>query len=129
MRSRSTSPRAGASTCASQSRSLPAAAALGDTHCGSGCTLGDIVAEWLVVLLSVGRGIAAALEADTASLVAWQAGMYGWMAVATFAIFHRELDKTDPIFWFMMQIAMLAGLVAAWPVNAWLIAKGVKERM
>ncbi len=26
-------------------------AALGTTHCGSGCTLGDIVAEWFIVLV------------------------------------------------------------------------------
>ena len=33
--------------------------------------------------------------------------MYGWMAVATFAIFGHELPKNGPVFWFMMQIAML----------------------
>lgn len=151
----------------SQTRSLPAAAAIGATHCGSGCTLGDIVAEWLVVFypltlfgrhifgtwaidyvlaflfgiafqyftikpmrnLSVAEGIKAAVKADAASLTAWQVGMYGWMAIATFAIFGRELDKAGPVFWFMMQIAMLAGFLTAWPVNAWLIARGLKEKM
>mgnify|MGYP000371436005 CR=1 FL=1 len=29
----------------------------------------------------------------------------------------------------MMQIAMLCGLVVAYPVNAWLIRKGIKEAM
>ncbi len=29
----------------------------------------------------------------------------------------------------MMQIAMAAGFVIAWPVNAWLLAKGIKEKM
>ena len=148
-------------------RPLAGAAALGATHCGSGCTLGDLVAEWLVVLvpitllgmkifgtwvldfalafafgiafqyftikpmrdLSPGEGIKAALRADAASLTAWQAGMYGWMAISTFAIFGRELPKTTPLFWFMMQIAMLVGFLASWPVNAWLLKKGWKERM
>ena len=55
--------------------------------------------------------------------------MYGWMAIATFAIFGHEIEKTDPVFWFMMQIAMLAGFLTSWPVNAWLIRKGWKERM
>ncbi len=148
-------------------RSLPAAAALGATHCGSGCCLGDLVAEWFVVLvpltlfgmkifgtwaldfvlaflfgiafqyftiqpmrgLSVREGLVAAVKADTASLTAWQVGMYGWMAIATFVIFGHELEKTSPVFWFMMQIAMLAGFLTSWPVNAWLIGKGLKERM
>ncbi|HUH94343.1 MAG TPA: DUF4396 domain-containing protein [Casimicrobiaceae bacterium] len=33
-------------------------------------------------------------------------------------MFRHELDKTAPVFWFMMQIAMLAGFLASWPVNA-----------
>lgn len=41
----------------------------------------------------------------------------------------RELPKTEPVFWFMVQIAMLIGFATSCPVNAWLIAKGIKERM
>lgn len=71
----------------------------------------------------------AAVKADTLSLTSWQLGMYGWMAIATFAIFGHALDKTGPVFWFMMQIAMLCGFVTAWPVNTWLIRAGIKEAM
>ena len=55
--------------------------------------------------------------------------MYGWMAIATFGIFGQELDKTGPVFWFMMQIAMLAGFATAYPVTWWLLKRGVKEPM
>jgi len=79
--------------------------------------------------LSPARGIVAALKADTLSLTAWQVGMYGWMAIATFAIFGTELDSGKPVFWFMMQIAMLAGFLTSYPVNAWLVRAGIKERM
>lgn len=79
--------------------------------------------------LSVGQGLWAAVKADTLSLTAWQVGMYGWMAIATFLIFGRELPKADPVFWFMMQIAMVAGFFTSYPVNWWLIKKGVKEEM
>lgn len=44
-------------------------------------------------------------------------GLYGWMVIVTFAIFGRKLEKTDPIFRFMMQIAMLAGFLTRYPVN------------
>ncbi|MGI8962168.1 MAG: DUF4396 domain-containing protein [Bryobacteraceae bacterium] len=140
---------------------------VGVTHCGSGCTLGDILAEWIVFaapitifgqkmfgswvldfvfayLLGVafqyftitpmknlppGEGLWAAIKADTLSLTAWQVGMYGWMAVSVFLIFGHEIPKTSPVFWFMMQIAMLVGFVTSYPVNWWLIRKGVKEAM
>lgn len=141
--------------------------ALGATHCGSGCTLGDIVAEWLMFLfpftlwgkpifaawvidyvfayllgiafqyysikpmrgLSPRAGLVAAVKADTLSLSAWQVGMYGWMAVVTFLIFGHELEKTSPVFWFMMQIAMIGGFLTSYPMNWWLLRRGIKERM
>lgn len=79
--------------------------------------------------LSPAQGLKAAVKADTASLTAWQVGMYGWMAIAIFIIFGHEIPKTSPVFWFMMQVAMLAGLLTAYPVNRWLITARIKERM
>ena len=141
---------------------------VGSTHCGAGCTLGDICAEWLLFAvgplvlfgekiygtwvidylfayafgiafqyltikpmrdLSVGRGLIEAIKADTLSLTAWQVGMYGWMAITTFLIFGHELKKTDPVFWFMMQIAMVCGFLTSYPVNWWLLKSGIKEKM
>jgi hypothetical protein len=140
---------------------------VGATHCGAGCTLGDICAEWIMFAvplvlfgkklyggwlidylfayafgvafqyftiapmrhLSVGKGIWAAIKADTLALTAWQVGMYGWMAVVVFLIFGHELEKTDPVFWFMMQIAMLFGFLTSYPVNWWLLRAGIKEKM
>lgn len=140
---------------------------LGAMHCGSSCTLGDLLAEWFVFFipitlfgekifgswvldyalalllgiafqyftiapmrnLSLGKGLIEALKADFLSLTAWQIGMYGWMAIATFAIFGHELSKMNPVFWFMMQIAMLAGFLTSYPVNWWLLRTGIKEKM
>ncbi|HEU4671056.1 MAG TPA: DUF4396 domain-containing protein [Dyella sp.] len=140
---------------------------LAATHCGSGCTLGDLSAESLLLAvpftlfgselltgwtldfvfafvigiafqyftikpmgkLSAREALVSALKADTLSLVSWQVGMYGWMAIATFGLFGGELDKAGPVFWFMMQIAMLAGFITACPVNAWLLKRGIKHPM
>ncbi len=49
----------------------------------------------------------------------------GWMAVATFVVFH-ELSKASPTCWFMMQIAMFFGYAPSCPVNSLLI---IEERM
>ena len=153
--------------------------AKGTLHCGAGCTLGDILAELLVVAaprvaiwfgwqtlfrekmfavwiidyifafalgiafqyfaikpmrgLSVGQGLVEAVKADFLSLTAWQIGMYGFMALAQFHLFGHllgvRLEATMAEFWFMMQIAMMAGFLTSYPVNWWLLAIGVKERM
>jgi hypothetical protein len=153
--------------------------AKGTLHCGAGCTLGDIVAEWLAFLippvvlafgwesffsqkmyavwildfliafvfgivfqyfaivpmrkLSPSDGIAAALKADSLSLISWQIGMYCLMAVLQFAVFKRFFGHEAPVdsveFWGAMQLAMLAGFVTSYPMNWWLIRIGIKEGM
>jgi len=54
--------------------------------------------------LSARDGLKSALKADSASLTAWQVGMYGWMPISVFLIFGHELEKTNPVFWFLMRI-------------------------
>lgn len=48
-------------------------------------------------------------------------------------IFRRGFGQQAPVdsteFWFAMQIAMVAGFITSYPVNWWLIRKGLKERM
>ena len=162
-----------------QETPFPIAVAKGALQCGSGCTLGDVLAETLAamapaVLLAFGwqtvfserifavwmldfvfafvigivfqyfsiapmrglglrDGLKAALKADTLSLTAWQVGMYGLMAIAVFGvyrpIFGTEPGAASPVFWFTMQLAMIAGFATAYPMNWWLIRKGLKERM
>jgi Domain of unknown function (DUF4396) len=158
---------------------FPIMVAKGALHCGSGCTLGDILAEWLAFFipavaiwfgyqtifsekmfavwvldyifafvlgiafqyftiapmrnLSPREGLKAAVKADTLALTAWQVGMYGYMAIAQFYLFRHvlglKLQVPTPEFWFMMQIAMLAGFVTSYPINWWLIRSGIKEKM
>lgn len=79
--------------------------------------------------LSLGEGIVAALKADTLSLMAFEVGMFAWMALTTEVIFRPRLEPTQPEFWFMMQVAMVLGVVSSYPANYWLIKRGVKERM
>ena len=142
--------------------------AIGDSHCGAGCTLGDLVGEGLMAAtgvtlfgtvfptrllidfilawafgvvfqyftivpmrgLGVGEGLIAAMKADTISIVAFQVGMSLWMALTHFVFFPApHLKVSDPVFWFMMQIAMVLGYITSYPANAWLLKAGLKERM
>lgn len=145
-----------------------ATTAIGVTHCGAGCTLGDIIAETLVfwfgltiagstllaemtgdyVLalalgvafqyfaiapmrgLGVRQGLVAALKADFLSLTAFELGLFGWMALMSLVFFTSpHLLPNSPVYWFMMQIGMVLGFFTSYPVNAWLIRKGIKESM
>ncbi len=74
------------------------------------------------------EGIKAAMKADTISLVSFEVGMFATMAV-THNIFNPPPEPTDPVYWFMMQIAMIVGFATAFPANWWLIRKGLKEAM
>lgn len=146
----------------------------GVSHCGAGCTLGDIVGEWIVYATAwtiplfaahdanslmamfaadfvlawtfgivfqyfsivpmrdeIGRlqGIWAAIKADTLSIVAFQVGLFGFMALYHLVLWQPPLSTASAGYWFMMQIGMIVGFFTAWPVNLWLIRRGWKEKM
>jgi hypothetical protein len=102
----------------------------------------DFVAAWSLGILfqyftikpmrhlSPGAGLIAAIKADTLSIVAFQVGMYGWMALAHLVLFPMpHLEPNRAAYWLMMQIAMLCGFLTSLPMNRWLMMLGWKERM
>lgn len=143
--------------------------ATGVSHCGAGCTLGDIIAEFtifalgltlagetlfaeyvgdyvLALALGIGfqyfaiapmrglgvrKGPGAGLQGRLLSLTAFEVGLFGWMALMAFVFFPapHHLYPGDGAYWFLMQIGMVIGFFTAWPVNMWLIRKGIKEAM
>jgi hypothetical protein len=145
-----------------------AVTATGVSHCGAGCTLGDIIAEFAVFGLgvtvagtalgaeyigdyiaaialgiafqyfaiapmrglSLRKGLIEASKADVASLTAFEIGLFGWMALVYFVFFPApHMTPASPVYWFLMQLGMIAGFFTAWPVNSWLIRAGIKEPM
>ncbi|MBK4733011.1 DUF4396 domain-containing protein [Noviherbaspirillum pedocola] len=71
-----------------------------------------------------------AVKADTLSLIAFEVGMFAWMAVVYFMLMpsHRP-EPTSMVFWFMMQVGMVLGFLTTYPAN-WLLVKwGVKSGM
>lgn len=80
--------------------------------------------------LSPAEGIVAAMKADTLSIIAFQVGMYAWMALVFFVLFPEpHLKPFDPRYWLMMQIGMICGFATSYPMNWWLIRVGLKEAM
>jgi hypothetical protein len=142
--------------------------AVGTSHCGAGCMLADLAADFAIAALgielfgsrlwaefildlaaawalgivfqyfaivpmrnlSMGEGIVAAIKADTLSIVAFQVGMYAWMALTYFVLFpHPHLKPFDPRYWLMMQAGMILGYATSFPMNWFLIRRGLKEAM
>ena len=146
----------------------PVSVGIGVSHCGAGCTLGDIVGAWLVFIvgwellglalpaeyiadfslafalgivfqyfsiapmrgLGLRDGIIAALKADTLSLISFEVGLFGWMAGVQLVLFTQpHLHPDQAAYWLMMQVGMILGFMTAYPVNVWLIRRGIKEPM
>ena len=126
------------------------------SHCGAGCTLGDIGGEWLLFaagasavfgwelladfVLAWTFGIAFqyftgansirdAIKVDTLSILAFQIGLFGWMALTHYVLLQPPPKVDTPTHWFMMQVGMIIGFATAWPVNRWLVERGIKEKM
>lgn len=76
----------------------------------------------------MGGGTKEAVKADTLSLTAFQVGLCGWMAVRQLLLFPDEaLHPNHPTFWFLMQVGMMLGFATAYPMNLWLIKRGIEE--
>lgn len=75
------------------------------------------------------QGIWAAIKADTLSIVAFQIGLFGYMALYHLVFWQPPLSVASPTYWFMMQVGMVVGFFTDWPVNAWLVKRGWKEKM
>ena len=74
------------------------------------------------------RGRAA--KADFLALSAFEVGLFGWMAIMQLVLFTSPHLTTDhAAFWFLMQAGMLLGFVTTYPVNWWLIRRGIKDVM
>lgn len=152
-----------------EGRGFATRVAVGASHCGAGCTLGDIIATWIVFAtgltiaglalpyeyvfdfsfafalgiafqfwsispmrpeLARGEVLRRAVKADTLSLTAFEIGLFGWMAVTQLVLFtDPHLLPTTATYWFMMQVGMALGYLTTYPVNIWLIRRGIKEAM
>lgn len=73
--------------------------------------------------------VKAAIKADSLSLIAFEIGMFGWMAIVHYLLFVHPPTPDTAVYWFMMQIAMVLGFLTSYPANWILVRKGIKEEM
>ncbi|MCA0983434.1 DUF4396 domain-containing protein [Halobacillus yeomjeoni] len=79
--------------------------------------------------LGVAGVFKAAIKADSLSLIAFEVGMFGWMAIVHYFLFSEPPKPNEATYWFMMQIAMILGFITSYPANWILVRKGIKEEM
>ena len=79
--------------------------------------------------LATADALRQAIKADTLSIVAFEVGMFAWMAVAAKVLFTPPPEANSPVFWFMMQIGLVLGFLTTYPVNRWLVRAGIKNAM
>lgn len=77
-----------------------------------------------------GEALKDAIKADTLSLICFEIGMFGWMAIVHYVFFPAHPPEANTaLYWFMMQIAMMIGFATSYPANWLLVKKGVKHAM
>lgn len=76
------------------------------------------------------KALGHAIKADTLSLLAFEVGLFTWMALFNLVFFNPGLiNPSMAVYWFMMQIGMLLGHFTSYPAN-WLLVKwGIKAGM
>jgi hypothetical protein len=57
------------------------------------------------------------------------AGMFFVMTLLMMGRDMRAMTPTEPQFWFVMSIAVIAGFATAYPINVWMVAKDLKHGM
>src|SRR5689334_13964425 len=63
-------------------------------------------------------------------LVSMNAMMAGMAPVMVFLMMGRDMRAMwpgEPLFWFVMSLGVTVGFAVAYPVNVWLVAKGMKH--
>ena len=75
------------------------------------------------------EGLWAAIKADTISLIAFEIGMFGFMALTQKVFFDHPPEANTVTYWFLMQLAMIVGFATSYPANWWLVRSGIKEAM
>ncbi|NVO24183.1 DUF4396 domain-containing protein [Donghicola mangrovi] len=126
-------------------------------HCYSGCGLGELAGllitvgifgagQWVTVVVTFLLAYAAGYALTVGPLVQDGVGLKSAMKDAviseTPSIFVMEVvaltvdllvagnaGPDQPIFWSSLVLSLSCGLIAAWPVNLWLIRHGIKEGM
>lgn len=126
-------------------------------HCYSGCGAGEITGVFVAVgllalsnlwvaaitfslayVFGLGMTVGPLLQEGEAWGTAWKDGIVSEtasitvmevVAIGTDLWLAGEATMGEPLFWSALVVSLTVGFWAAYPVNVWLVARGVKEGM
>jgi hypothetical protein len=74
------------------------------------------------------RAVRGVFFAETVSMNTLMIGMFSVMLILMSVVSEGDNPWT-PRFWFIMSMAAIAGAVTAYPINSWMVARGIKHGM
>ncbi len=75
---------------------------------------------------SYGEAVKRTIFAETVSMNMVMSGMIPVMVTLMY-IWPHGRDPAEPLFWFIMGLATIAGGIVAFPINSWLVRRGLKH--
>ncbi|WP_130834643.1 DUF4396 domain-containing protein [[Erwinia] mediterraneensis] len=75
--------------------------------------------------ISSGRSFLLAIKTGMFPLLVYQTGIFIFMAQALKFVLNQQINPLLITFWFMLQLAMMAGFLFSWPANHFLIKRGL----
>jgi hypothetical protein len=78
---------------------------------------------------SYAKAVRASFMPEWLSMNMVMAGMIPTMVVLMMGSDMRAMWPGEPLYWGVMSVAVMVGFVTAYPVNVWLVAKGLKHGM
>jgi hypothetical protein len=63
------------------------------------------------------KGFIESIKANTLSLIAFEVGMFGWMAIVHYVLFTKTPEPNTIVYWFMMGIGMILEILTSYPAN------------
>jgi hypothetical protein len=76
---------------------------------------------------SYSRALRQTLIPEWLSMNTMAAGMFFVMTLLMMGRDMRAMNPSEPQFWFVMSVAVIAGFATAYPINLWLVAKNLKH--
>ena len=99
----------------------------------AGFAFGLLIFQALFMKDMMGGSYLAALKhsllPEWVSMNSMMAGMFPTMVVLMMGRDMRAMEPSQLLYWGTMSFGVIAGFVAAYPVNVWLVAKGLKHGM
>src|SRR5262245_50509392 len=76
--------------------------------------------------LRVWAAMTTVVRADLLSVSVFELALFVWLGLLAYFVSPAALRPNDPVFWFIVQIGLVIGFFAAWPITSWLVRRGVK---